>query len=231
MIEYTLSQKRAFINYLQTFITEERNQRIQEVLAQRTRHFTVVLEDLFQTQNISAVMRSCECYGIQDVHIIENKNTFTIHSAISMGANKWLSLHNYKKSPQNVMDCAHILKEAGYTLVATLPAENSVFLDALPLQEKTAFFFGTELTGLSKEAIQVCDKAVKIPMYGFTESFNISNSVAILLSHIVEKLHHSDIHWQLSEDEKDALLFEWLCKSVRNADKILERYAKEHPVL
>ena len=219
----SLEVKRSLLPYLRTFITEERDARILEVLANRTRHFTVVLEDLYQTQNISAVMRTCECYGVQDVHIIEKENEFIIHDAISMGSNKWLTLHNYKNEPGNVARCADWLHANGYKLIATLPAENSVFVDDLPVDEKTAFFFGTELTGLSDEAVAVCDGAVKIPMYGFTESFNISNSVAILTSNMTERLRRSQVNWRLSPDEHDELYFEWLCKSIRNIDLILKR--------
>ena len=221
--ELSLETKRSLIPYLRTFITEERDARILEVLAHRTRHFTVVLEDLYQTQNISAVMRTCECYGVQDVHIIEKENEFVIHDAISMGSNKWLTLHNYPNEPGNVAKCADWLHGHGYKLIATLPAENSVFLDDLPVDEKTAFFFGTELTGLSDEAVAVCDGAVKIPMYGFTESFNISNSVAILTSNMTERLRRSSVDWRLTPDERDDLYFEWLCKSIRNIDLILKR--------
>lgn len=221
--EISLETKRSLLPYLRTFITEERDARILEVLANRTRHFTVVLEDLFQTQNISAVMRTCECYGVQDVHIIEKENEFIIHDAISMGSNKWLTLHNYQNEPGNVAKCADWLHANGYKLIATLPAENSVFVDDLPVDEKTAFFFGTELTGLSDEAVAVCDGAVKIPMYGFTESFNISNSVAILTSNMTERLRRSQVDWRLTPDEHDELYFEWLCKSIRNIDLILKR--------
>ncbi len=226
-----LEKKRELIPYLRTFVTEERDARINEVLSNRTRHFTVVLEDLFQTQNISAVMRTCECYGVQDVHVIEKENEFIIHDAISMGSNKWLTLHNYKNEAGNVKKCADFLHSNGYKLVATLPAENSVFVDDLPIDEKTAFFFGTELTGLSDEAVAVCDAAVKIPMYGFTESFNISNSVAILTSNRMERLRHSNVNWHISPDEYDELYFEWLCKSARNVDLIIERKLKEDSAL
>lgn len=224
MKELSLSEKMMLSQYLTGFITPERNQRLLNVLNNRTRHFTVVLEDLFQTQNISAVMRTCECYGIQDVHIIEKENEFMIHKAISMGANKWLTLHNYKNEPGNVAQCINRLRNDGYSIVATLPAENSCFMEDLPISQKSAFLFGTELTGLSQEAVDLCDKAVKIPMYGFTESFNISNSVAILMSHLMERLHHSDVDWSLSQNEKDDLYYDWLCSSIRSIDFIIEDY-------
>jgi tRNA (guanosine-2'-O-)-methyltransferase len=232
MKELTKQEKELLSHYLTRFITPERDARIKSVLDNRTRHFSVVLEDLYQTQNISAVLRTCECYGIQDVHIIEKENEFMIHKAISMGANKWLTLHNYPNEPNNVAACIRNLKADGYTIVATLPAENSTFMEDLPIDEKTAFLFGTELTGLSDEAVKLCDKSVKIPMYGFTESFNISNSVAILVSHMVERLRHSPINWGLSTDEKADLYFEWLCNSIRFVDDIIEDFMNQrlsHP--
>ena len=216
--------RRKVCEYLQTFLSEERNARLEEVLNQRTRHFTVVLEDLFQTQNTSAVMRTCECYGIQDVYVVEGKYDFQIHSAISMGSNKWLTLHNYKAKEHNMRQCISDLKQKGYQVVATLPSEKSCFLEDLDISEPLAFLFGTELTGLSQEAIDGADIHVKIPMYGFTESFNISNSVAITLSQLVEKLRKSSINWSLSELEKEELWLEWLQKSIKTPDMIIKQF-------
>lgn len=216
--------RRKVSEYLRTFLTEERYGRIMEVLSQRTRHFTVVLEDLFQTQNISAVMRSCECYGIQDVYVVEGKYEFQIHNAISMGSNKWLTLHNYKPREHNMRQCISDLHQKGYKVVATLPSERSCFLEDLDISGPLAFLFGTELTGLSPEAIDGADIHVKIPMYGFTESFNISNSVAITLSQLVEKLKKTSINWQLSDLEKEELLLEWLQKSVKTPDLLIKHF-------
>lgn len=224
MKELTIEEKKKLCNYLQTFLTDERKERLQTVLAHRTRHFTVVLENLFQTQNISAVMRTCECYGVQDIHIIEKENEFTIHSAISMGSNKWLTLHNYPNEPHNAQKCIQTLKANGYTVVATMPSENSYFVQDLPIDQKTAFVFGTELTGISPELLSLCDRTVKIPMYGFTESFNISNSVAILLSNVVERLKKMNFNWALTPQEKEELYLEWVCKSIRDVDLIIENY-------
>lgn len=216
--------RRIVCDYLKTFLSEERNSRLEEVLDLRTRHFTVVLEDLFQTQNISAVMRTCECYGLQDVHVVEGQYEFQIHNAISMGSNKWLTLHNYKSKEGNMRQCISNLKQKGYKVVATLPSEKSYFLEDLDISEPLAFLFGTELTGLSQEAIDGADIHVKIPMYGFTESFNISNSVAITLSQLVEKLRKTSINWSLSEIEKEELMLEWLQKSIKTPDLIIKHF-------
>jgi tRNA (guanosine-2'-O-)-methyltransferase len=214
------------VEYLQQFVSEARQARLAEVLENRTRHVTVVLEDLFQTQNISAVLRTCDCYGIQDVHVIKNRNEFEIHKDISMGADKWLSIHDYPHSDHNVKDCIDRLHEAGYWVAATLPDERKRTIFDLPVEQKTAFLFGTELTGLSEEAIRYADGNVLIPMYGFTESFNISNSAAIILSHFSERMRHSDVSWKLSEEERNELYFEWLQKSVKDPDGLIAHYMK-----
>lgn len=210
--------------YLSTFLTEERLGRIHEVLKNRTRYLTVVVEDLFQTQNISAVMRSCECVGIQNVHIVEGENEFNIHKAISMGADKWLTLHHYPKEEHNIRNCILKLKAEGYRVAATLPGNDSLFMEDFPIDQPIAFLFGTELTGLSQEAIQYADCSLKIPMNGFTTSFNISNSVAIVVQYFTQKLRNSSINWQLTSEEKDLLLNEWLQKSVKNPEILVKNF-------
>lgn len=214
------------VAYLEQFVTEERQARLTEILANRTRHVTVVLEDLFQTQNISAVLRTCDCYGVQDVHVIKHRNEFEVHKDISMGADKWLSIYQYPHSEHNVKDCIDRLHEQGYWVAATLPDEQKRTIFDLPVERKTAFLFGTELTGLSDEAIRYADGNVLIPMYGFTESFNISNSAAIILSHFSERMRHSEAQWQLPAGEKEELYFEWLQKSVKNPDGLIDYFMK-----
>ena len=219
--------RKTLTEYLQTFLTEDRKLLLHKVLENRTRHITVVVEDLYQTQNISAVMRSCECVGIQDIHIVEGENDFQIHKAIAMGADKWLTINHYKNENNPMLKCINDLKAKGYTIVATLPDDNSCFLEELPLEKPVAFLFGTELTGLSQEAIAAADKTVKIPMHGFTNSFNISNSVAIIVSYCIEKLRQSSILWQLSEEEKEELLFDWVQKSINKPELLIKRYLEE----
>lgn len=216
------------INYLEGFISEERKSTLRRILDLRTRHITVVLEDLYQTQNISAVLRTCDCYGIQDVHIIENRNEFEVHKDISMGADKWLTLnkYNFSDDADNVKTCIDKLHANGYLVAATLPDEKKRTIFDIPTDRKVAFMFGTELTGLSDTAKELADVNVLIPMYGFTESFNISNSAAITLSHTAEKLRNSSVAWQLGDREKLELYFEWLQKSVRDPDAMIRHFLK-----
>lgn len=216
--------------YLESFLTDNRKDRLIQVLNERTRHVTVVVEDLFQTQNISAVMRSCDCLGIQDIHIVEAENPFSVHTAITMGADKWLTHYHYRavEGKSDIANCIQQLKAKGYSVVATLPDEDSCYLEELPIEQPIALLFGTELTGLSPEAIQLADQTVKIPMYGFTTSFNISNSVAIILSFLAEKLRKSTINWKLSEEEKEELYFEWLQKSVKTPKLLIRKFLTEN---
>lgn len=216
------------IEHLEQFVTDARKARLQEVIANRTRNVTVVLEDLYQTQNISAVMRTCDCYGVQDAYIVENRNEFIVHQDISMGADKWLTLHQYPNAEHNMKQCIDDLHAKGYLVVATLPDEKKTRIQDIPTDRKVAFLFGTELTGLSDEAIQYADCNALIPMYGFTESFNISNSAAIILSNYTERLRSSETEWRLSEAEHQQLYFEWLQKSMRDADSIIKHFIATH---
>lgn len=215
------------IEYLHTFITPERKEKFENNIKYRTKHITVAIEDVFQSHNASAVLRSCECFGVQDVHIIENKNEYIVNNEIDMGASKWLNLHKYNNQENNTLACISALKSKGYQVIATTPHENDVLLDDLDLTQKTALLFGTELDGLTEEALNNADGYVKIPMYGFTESFNISVSAALSLFHLTEKLKKSDIPWQLTEKEREEILLQWQKNTIKAADKIIEKFLSE----
>jgi tRNA (guanosine-2'-O-)-methyltransferase len=216
---------KGLIKYLSEVITENRLTQLGRVLEHRTRYLTVVLEDIYQSQNASAVLRTCDCFGVQDVHIIENRNEYKINPDVALGASKWLSLNYYNKKENNTFDAIQQLKEQGYRIVATTPHTNDVDLEDFDLSAgKTALIFGTELTGVSDVVMENADEFMKIPMYGFTESFNISVSAAISLHHLIYKLKNSDIAWQLLQDEADEILLSWLRKSIKKSDIIEKRY-------
>jgi tRNA (guanosine-2'-O-)-methyltransferase len=216
------------IEHLSEFITENRLQTFHSVLKNRTRFLTVLLEEIYQPHNASAAMRTCDCFGIQDVHIIENRNAFNPNPEIAMGSSKWLSMNKN----QSILDSIKNLKKNGYRIVATTPHHDAVFLNDFDLLKgKSALLFGTELTGLSEEAISMADEFIKIPMLGFTESFNISVSVAIILSNLVDRLRSSTISWELSLEEKNDILLQWLKESIQSSEKIIERYYSENNLL
>lgn len=217
-----LKTKRALLSYLEGFITEHKRSRFDQVIKTRTRHITVVLEDIYQSQNASAVLRSCDCYGVQDVHIIENKNIYSINPDVALGSSKWLNLVKYNTDEKNTLACFNALREAGYRIVATTPNKEDKMLDELDLSTKVALVFGTELEGLSETAIEHADEFVKIPMYGFTESFNISVSAAIILHHLTEKMRRSGLGSKLTEEEMLDIRLMW----ARNVIKQPELYEK-----
>jgi tRNA (guanosine-2'-O-)-methyltransferase len=218
--------KEKLLNHLKNFVTEERSKRIEEIVESRTRYLTVVLEDIYQSQNASAVLRSCECFGIQDIHIIENRNTYQVNPDVALGSNKWLNLHHYRHPEKNnIAAVIEKLRNKGYRIVATTPHKNDKNLENFDLTKgKTALFFGNELEGLSQEMISSADEYLKIPMYGFTESFNISVSVAIVLHHLSFLLRNHDIHWQLSENEKRDLKLQWLKRSIKESEIIEKNF-------
>ncbi len=225
-MDTTLRSK--LITYLRQFATEDRWQRINEVIDKRTRYVSVILEDIYQPHNASAVLRSCDCFGIQDVHIIENKNEFDPNQGVTIGADQWISLQSYNQPGiNNTEHCYRQLKESGYQIIATTPHENDVSIDEVSLDQKTALVFGAELTGLSDYALEHADGYAKIPMVGFSESFNISVSAALCLYELSTRLRKNRDDWQLEESEKRELQFEWLKKSVRAPEKLIERYLEE----
>ncbi|MBA3971568.1 MAG: RNA methyltransferase [Bacteroidetes bacterium] len=219
-----------YINYLTQFVSETRRAKFDQVLKFRSRHITVVLEDLYQPHNASAVLRSCDIFGIQDIHIIENKNAYTVNKDIALGAPKWLDLHKYRKAENNSLECILKLKEQGYRIVATTPHEKDCDLADLSIDKPLALFFGTELTGISDTVREHADEYVKIPMYGFTESFNISVSAALCLHTLKEKLHHSTVDWHLNEEEKEELLLKWLRNSIPKVELIEKDYIAKRSI-
>lgn len=213
------------VSYLREFIIDERWETLNDVLEERTRHICVVLEDIYQSHNASAVLRSCDCFGIQDVHVIENDNNFSLSKGVTIGADRWLTLKKYReKNVNNTRVCFEKLHQEGYRIIATTPHEQDVTIDELPVNQKTAMVFGAELEGLSEQAMDMADGYAKIPIHGFSESYNISVSAALCLYELTFRLRKSDIRWQLPEDQKMELLLSWLEKSIRASDQLKEKF-------
>ncbi len=214
--------RKEIIRQLSGYVTERRRELFDRVLNFRTRYITVALEDIYQSHNASAVLRTCECYGIQDVHIIENRNRYNINPDVLMGATKWLNLIRYNKLEYNTNEAIRDLKERGYRMVATTLNKEAVPLPEFDLHAgKIALFFGTELTGLTDQMLEQADEYLQIPIFGFTESFNISVSAAIILNQLIQELHQSGLDWKLSEAEREEQLLDWLKKSVRGGEHMI----------
>jgi tRNA (guanosine-2'-O-)-methyltransferase len=212
-----------YLSYLENFITPGRRDNFLKVLASRTKHFTVAVEDIFQLHNTSAVMRTCEVFGIQELNVVEEKYGKTIDKEIALGAQKWVDIHRYDSTTA----CIDRLKEQGYQIIATSPHDNSLLLEDFDISRPSALFFGTERLGLSDEALQRADGFLKIPMVGFTESLNISSSAAIIIQELTSRLRRSDIQWQLSEEEILQKRIDWTQKSIKDIDFVTRRYLEE----
>lgn len=215
------------LNYLQSFLTDNRKRTFERVLAKRTRHFTVVLEDIYQKHNTSAVVRNCDIFGIQDLHIIENKYNSYVSNQVAKGAQKWIDFHEYNTYDHNTETCINTLRKDGYQIIATTPHNNSCFLDDFDISKKSALVFGVEKQGVSELMLNNADGYLKIPMVGFTESLNISAAVSIILQFLTNKLRNSEIIWQLSESEKNEKRIDWCKKTINNIDDIIARFYEE----
>lgn len=199
-------------------ISESKQEMFDKIAADRTRFVTVVLETIMKEHNASAVLRTCDCFGIQDLNLIEPNTTYEIQREIARGASNWVDIHAYASSSPTI-DCLSHLKEKGYHLVATSPHATKDIND-LPVDKPIALIFGTEKDGITKEAQDLADDLYKIPMYGFTESYNISVSAAIILNILRNKLENSTINWKLSEVEQTKLKIDWCTKIVNNGPNV-----------
>ncbi len=213
-----------YLAFLENILTDNRKERFQQVLSKRTNHFTIAMEDIFQLHNTSAVMRSCEVFGIQQLNVIEERYTKSIDKEIAMGAQKWVDVNRF----DSISGCISSMKSKGYQIIATTPHENDCDLDDFDISKPSALFFGTERDGLSEEVLQNADGFLKIPMAGFTESFNISVSAAIIIQNLMSRLHKSDIKWQLSEEEILEKRLQWAKNTIKDIKRIEERYYSEN---
>lgn len=211
-----MNSQEALLAYLQGFITPERKAGFETILKQRTKHITVVTEDVYQLHNTSAVMRSCEVFGVQEMHVVEQRLGKKIDKEIALGAEKWVDIYRHN----HIQTCIDTLKEKGYKIIATTPHNQDCDLQDFEINQPIALFFGTERHGLSEAVIQQADGFLKIPMVGFTESLNISVSAAIILQHLTHKLRNSSIHWQLNEAELLDKKIDWTRKSIKDIDYI-----------
>lgn len=212
-------KKTAYLHYLKKFVTKERQEKIKEILALRTRHVTVALEDVSQSQNVAAIMRTCEALGLQDMYAIERNHTIDVKSKVARGAVQWMHLHRYqqREHADPALACIKALQEKGYTVVATSPHATKK-ISELPIDKKIAFVFGTEITGLSDEALAAADEQIALPQYGFVESFNVSVSAALCLYDVVTRLRTSAIKWHLTPEEFFELELEWMEHSVERPE-------------
>ena len=212
------------LEHLESIITQNRKATFERVLNNRTRHFTVVLEDIYQRHNTSAVVRSCDIFGIQDIHIIENKYNSYVSNQVAKGAQKWIDFNEYNTEEYNTQTCIENLRNSDYQIIATTPHNDSCLLQDFDITKKTAFVFGVEKAGVSEFMMKEADGYLKIPMAGFTESLNVSVAAAIILNDVTTRLRNSKVNWKLSKEEKNEKRLDWCKKTINNVEQIIDRF-------
>jgi tRNA (guanosine-2'-O-)-methyltransferase len=214
-----------YLAFLEDILTDNRKEKFLKVLENRTKHFTIAVEDVYQMHNTSAVMRSCEVFGIQELNIIEQRFGKRIDKEIALGAQKWVDINRFDA----VDGCISSLRDKGYQIIATTPHENDCLIQDFDISKPSALFFGTEKDGLSPEILEKADGFLKIPMVGFTESLNISVSAAIIIQNLTNRLRNSDIKWKLSDEEILQKRLDWAKNSIRDIKRIEARYYQDNP--
>jgi tRNA (guanosine-2'-O-)-methyltransferase len=202
-------------------ITPSKQFMFDSIAALRTRHLTVVLENVYQEHNASAILRTCDCFGIQELHVIEKNNQYKVQRDIALGAGRWVDMYNFDTGESPTTECLQKLKNKGYKIIATSPHTEEETINTLELDQPVALVFGTERQGISEEVKSNADGFVRIPMYGFTESFNVSVSVAITLNTLRQRLEESQIDWKLNFDEQTRLKLKW-CRKITREGALLE---------
>lgn len=211
-----MGQRAELLEFLSSFLTPERIARIKQVLARRTNHLTVVLEDIYDPHNASAVLRSCDAMGVQTVHVIQDKHRFHLNEAVAMGSGKWLDLLYYTDTES----CFKQLRSMGYFIAAASPPNShSVFLGDFKRHPRTAIVMGSERDGLSPFAREKSDALLTIPMRGFAESFNLSVSAALLIFNL-----RADDLPGLGPEELEEIEYRWVAGSLRNPEELIRRF-------
>ncbi len=229
LVHLSKSQKQELTAYMNTFMREERIDKLHSVLDNRTSHFCVAMEDLFYERNSGAIIRTADGYGIQNIHVIEPKDSFKskVTNIISKGAEKWVTKTQHDDIRNGAKMCIDELRKQGYQIVATTPHKDGHTIHDFDITKKSAFFLGAEKTGISDIVMEEADDYIAMPIYGFTESYNVSVANGILLHELVNRLRNSDVNWRLSEEEREDLFLDWTMKSINSSNMIADKFMAE----
>lgn len=214
-------------SFLSQFLNQRRLSLIEEKISYRSRYATILLEDVYQSKNISAVLRTAECVGIQDIHIIENRNRYEYNPYVTRGADKWLTLQRYNTEEENTLTAIKKLKSEGYRLIATSPNIKGSSPENFDIKKgKFVIAFGNEWEGVSDTILNQADEHIKIPMYGYTESLNLSVSVAIIAYSLMNRIRNSEVIWQLAQPDYDEIKLQWAKAMLKRPDLLIEKFFK-----
>ncbi len=218
------------LSELEQLLTPKRKKRFNDVINNRSEYMSVVLEDIYNPQNANAVIRSCDCFGVQNVQIIEDRNIHEERNETSKGAEKWLNINRFNiPGGNNRQDCITHLKAEGYRIVSAMPHKLGVNLDDFDVTKgKFALVLGNELHGVSDEITEQSDEFINIPMHGFTESLNLSVAGAICMNHLRLKMEKQLKNWLIEGDDLESLRLLWVVNSLGNGDYMLKRMYQDY---
>jgi tRNA (guanosine-2'-O-)-methyltransferase len=199
----------------------------EKIAPQRSRHLVVGLENIQQDHNASAIMRTMDCLGFQELHLIEKNNNYQFQRDIALGAARWLDVMQHQQEPEPVLDSIAHLRQKGYQIVATSPHLKASTPQNIDLTKPIALFFGAEKHGISEELSANADAFLHIPMHGFTESFNLSVSAALVLSALRTRLEASSIDWLLSPEAQTELKISWCERILNGGPQLAQKFREE----
>ena len=209
------------IEVLTPMMSEARISRFNEVLKHRITSISLGLEDLHHEHNGAACLRTAECFGIHRVMAAETRNAYPIPRTISMSAHQWLDIEKYSSG----VDMIRSVQQQGMKVFGAGP-RGTYKLEDIPINDPVLILFGNEADGLLDETMDACDEVFRIPMYGFTESLNLSVSVGIVLQQLTHRKRHqllqSGIEGELDQSERDALFLKWIVRDFKNIEVILK---------
>jgi tRNA (guanosine-2'-O-)-methyltransferase len=212
---------------MQASIRPQRWAKMRAVLDSRLRAVRVVAENLHHPHNMSALLRTCEAFGVQHVHAVETAESFTFSRRITLGSHKWLTITRHG----TIGECAETLREQGFRLYAAMLEPSALPLESIPVAEPVALILGNEKGGVSDAARALCDGIYTIPMTGFVQSLNISVAAAISIYSVTSRVRAlRPDGGALTSEEKERLLRAWLPKSVRWGARVRRRGAAERGV-
>lgn len=226
-LPYRTTYNEDLMNFILTMITPERQEILKKTIEKRTKYCCFVAERLLDDHNVHAVVRTSECLGFQDFFNIPFEGTLKRNRAITRGAFNWTHIYNYPEANGSVA-CIKDLKSKGFQVFAsTLHSKNDFTPDNVPIDKPIAIVLGNEHAGVSDEVLANVDGFIQIPMYGFTESYNVSVAAALMGYHINERVRNLNKDIYLSALEKRNLYYEWLWFSIKNPDKVYEYWKRE----
>ena len=203
------------IRTLEPLVSDKRRERLRQVVEARIESVTVLLDAPRDPHNAAAVLRTCDAFGIQQLHVVPSPDGFVAASNITTGAERWVDTIRHETQS----DAIRYLRRGGYELLATHPMGELVPSD-LARFARFALVMGNEHEGIRSELAGAADARVRVPMRGFVESLNLSVCAAVLLKAATERRQGD-----LAPTERRRLYARWLVQSVSRADEILSSLA------